>query len=184
VTSVRVRRTATSPATLLTTGLLSLALTGCGVGLDPQTYRQRTTHDATNETVGPLALRNVAIEPPENGAGELAVGQDAQVTMAIVSVSTQPDTLVSVSTAAASSAGFVDASGHEVPSVTVPALGSLAQGDFGVVLHGLTKALRPGTYVDMTFAFARSGRATLAVPVRLYTEPVPRDSYAPKHAEE
>ncbi|MBK5308340.1 MAG: copper chaperone PCu(A)C [Frankiaceae bacterium] len=181
---MRAPRTAIRPLTLLTTGLLATALTACGVGLDPQTYRERTTHDASNTTVGDLALRNVGIEPPETGAGELAVGKDANVTLAVVSVSEQADTLLSVSTAAASSVGLVDGSGHAVASVTVPALGSVAAGDFGVVLRGLTKPLRPGMYIDMTFAFEKNGRATFAVPVRLYTEPVPRASYEPKHAEE
>jgi copper(I)-binding protein len=180
VTSVRARRT----TTLLTTGVLSMALTACGVSLDPQTYRERSTHDASNATIGDLALRNVGIEPPESGAAELALGKDALVTMAVVSVSDEADTLTSVSTAAASSAELVDGSGHAVPTVAVPALGSIAENDFGVVLRGLTKPLRPGMHVDVTFAFAKNGRATFAVPVRLYSEPVPRESYEPKHVEE
>jgi copper(I)-binding protein len=180
VTSVRARRT----TTILTTGLLSMALTACGVGLDPQTYRERTTQDASNTQVGALALRNVAIEPPAGGALEHALGKDALVTMAVVSVAEEPDTLTSVTTAAASSAELVDGTGKAVSTVTVPALGSIAEQDFGVVLKGLTKPLRPGMYVDVTFAFAKNGRATFPVPVRLYAEPVSRDDYAPKHADE
>lgn len=170
--------------TLLTTGLLAVTLTGCGVGLDPQTYRERSTLDATNADVGGLALRDVAIAPPEGGASELPAGRDARLSLAVVSVSPQPDTLVSVTTPAAASVAFVDAHGQPVPAVTVPALGSLLPDGFGVVLRGLTRPLRPGMYVDMTFAFAKNGRATLKVPVRIYAEPVPRASYQPKHAGE
>ncbi|MDT7540068.1 MAG: periplasmic copper chaperone [Actinomycetota bacterium] len=180
VTSVRARRT----TTLLAAGLLPLALTACGVGLDPQTYRERTTQDATNAQAGALALRDVAIQPPAAGQSELGVGTDAQLTMAIVNATGDKDTLTGVSSPAASSAKLVDGSGHEVTSVDIPAKGSAEPGDFGVVLIGLTKALRPGVYVDVTFSFATNGKLTLSVPVKLYDHPVPRGSYEPKPAEE
>jgi copper(I)-binding protein len=180
VTSVRARRT----TTLLAAGLLPLALTACGVGLDPQTYRERTTQDATNAQAGALALRNVAIQPPAEGDKELAVGKDAQLTLSIVNPGVDQDTLTGVSTAAASATRLVDGSGHEVTSVEVPAEGAAEAADFGVVLVGLTKALRPGMYVDVTFAFATNGKLKLSVPVKLYDKPVPRGSYAPKPAEE
>jgi copper(I)-binding protein len=180
VTSVRARPTTTLPAA----GLLALALTGCGVGLDPQTYRERTTHDATNAQVGALALRNIGIEPPPPGQLELGVGKDAQLTLAIVNPTDDPDTLTGVSSAAASATQLVDRTGHAVTSIDVPARGSLQSGDFGVVLRGLTKALRPAVYVDVTFTFTNNGRTTVSVPVRLYTDPVPRSSFHPQPDEE
>jgi copper(I)-binding protein len=180
VTSVRARRT----TTLLAAVLLPLAVTGCGVGLDPQTYRERATQDAANATVGDLALRDVAIQPPPAGQNELAVGSDAQLTLAIVSVSNEDDTLSGVSSPGASSAELVDGSGHVVPSVLIPALGSVGIGDFGVVLRGLTKPLRPGMYTEVTFVFEKNGRATFPVPVKVYDSPVPRASYSPKAVEE
>jgi len=131
-----------------------------------------------------LALRNVGIEPPDPGQSELGVGKDAQVTLSVVSVSADKDTLVSVSSPAAASAAFVDGSGHEVTSVEVPANGSLGFGDFGIVLRGMTKALRPGMYVEMTFVFDHAGKGTLKVPVRANRTPVPRESFQPKPAEE
>jgi copper(I)-binding protein len=180
VTSVRARRT----TTFIAAALLPLALTACGVGLDPQTYRERTTQDAANAQAGGLALRNVAIAPPASGDKELAAGEDAQVTLSIVNPGTESDTLTGVSTSAASATKLVDGSGHEVSSVEVPAQGAAESGDFGVVLVGLTKALRPGMYVDVTFAFSTNGRRQVSVPVKLYGEPVPRGSYEPKKAEE
>ena len=170
--------------TLLAAGLLPLALTACGVGLDPQTYRERTTHDAANAQAGGLALRNVGIAPPAEGELEIGPGKDAQLTLSIVNPGAEADTLTGVTTPAASSTKLVDGSGHEVSSVEVPAQGAAEAGDFGVVLIGLTKALRPGMYTDVTFTFANNGRLTISVPVKLYEHPVPRKSYAPKPAEE
>ena len=177
---MRARRT----TTLLAAGLLPLALTACGVGLDPQTYKQRTTQDSANAQAGSLALRNVAIAPPHSGESELAVGTDAQLTLSIVNPGGDKDTLTGVTTAAASSTKLVDGSGHDVSSVDIPADGAAEAGDFGVVLVGLTKALRPAQYVDVTFAFANNGRLTVSVPVRVYGEPVPRSSYEPKPVQE
>ena len=170
--------------TLLAAAVLPFALTACGVGLDPQTYRERTTQDASNISLGDLVLRNVAIAPPGAGAGELAAGSDAQVTLAVVSTSSDPDTLVSVSTPGATSAGFVDGTGHPVQTVTVPANGTAGYGDFGVVLRGLTTALRPGMYIDMTFAFQQHGKVTFKVPVKVYDNPLPRASFSSKPAAE
>lgn len=178
MTTVRARRT----TTLLAAALMPLALSACGVGLDPQTYRERTTQDATNTQVGDLALRNVAIQPPKAAESELAAGSDAQATLAVVSTSAQSDTLTSVSSPAATSTELVDGSGHVVQTVTIPANGTAGYGDFGIVLHGLTKALRPGTYVDMTFTFQNNGKATIAVPVKVYDNPLPRASFKPQGA--
>jgi copper(I)-binding protein len=158
VTSVRARRTARRSATFLAAGLLPLALTACGVGLDPQTYKERTTQDAANAQAGGLALRNVAIAPPASGEKELAAGTDAQLTLSIINPGEEKDTLTGVTSPASSSAKLVDGSGHEVTSVDIPAEGGAQAGEFGVVLVGLTNALRPGMYVDVTFVFATNGR--------------------------
>jgi copper(I)-binding protein len=171
-------------AVVLAAVLLPLALAGCGVGQDPQTYRERTTQDASNIAVGDLALRDVAIQPPDNGAAEAAAGSNGLVTLTIVSTSGQADTLTSVSSPAASSTDIVDGTGHPVQSLTVPSNGSVGSGDFGVVLRGLTGALRPGTYVPMTFTFANAGSVTFKVPMKIYDSPVPRASYSPQAAGE
>jgi copper(I)-binding protein len=160
--------------------VLPLALTACGVGLDPQTYRERTTQDAANAQAGDLALRNVAIAPPATGEKEIAAGSDAQLVLSIVNPGEEKDTLTGVTTGASTSTKLVDGSGHEVTSVEIPAKGAARDGDFGVVLVGLTKALRPGMYVDVTFAFATNGRLKVSVPVKLYEKPVPRGSFEPK----
>jgi copper(I)-binding protein len=178
VTSVRARRT----TTLLAAGLLPLLVAGCGVGLHPQTYKERTTQDAANAQAGALALRDVAIAPPDADGSEITAGKDAQLTLAVVNGTDDSDTLTGVSTAAAASTKLVDSSGHAVTDVEVPARGSADA--FGVVLIGITKALRPGMYVDVTFTFAKNGRSKVSVPMKLYAKPVPRASYQPKPAEQ
>jgi copper(I)-binding protein len=184
VTSVRARRTARRSATFLAAALLPLAVSACGVGLNPQTYKARTTEDSANADAGGLALRNVAIAPPAEGEKELAAGSDAQLTLSIINPGEQKDTLTGVTSPAATSTKLVDGSGHEVASVDIPAAGGAQAGDFGVVLVGLTNALRPGMYVDVTFSFATNGKLKVSVPVKLYGTPVPRGSYQPKKAAE
>lgn len=180
VTTVRARRT----TTLLAAALLPLTLAACGVGQDPQTYRQRSTQDATNADVRELALRDVAIQPPGAGTKELAAGSDALASLTIVSTAGQPDRLLSVSSPAAASVDLVDGTGHVLPSEQIPGQGSIGASDFGLVLRGLSAALRPGMYVAMTFVFERNGSTTLQVPVKVYDNPLPRDSFSPQPATE
>lgn len=178
----------TSPArrtsALLAAGLLPLALTAtaCGSGLHAQTYQERTTQDAANASAGDLALRNVGILPPENGAPELAAGSDALATLTIGNPGGVADRLVQVTTPGAASVDLIDASGHPTQSIDVPAQSTVGAEDFSLALRGLTKSLRPGQYVELTFVFDKNGRSTVNVPVKLYTEPVPRDSFSPKSA--
>lgn len=180
MTTVPARRT----TPLLAAALLSLLLTGCGAGLNAQTYRERTAEDATNANVGVLALRDAAILPPAKGASELTAGSDATLTLSVVNSSPTGDTLLSVSSPAAAATQLVDGGGRVVPSVDVPPHGSVDARTFAVLLRGLAKPLRPAMYVEVTFVFDHNGRVTFRVPVKLYTEPVPRDSYAPKHQAE
>jgi copper(I)-binding protein len=176
VTTVFARRT----TSLLAVALLAFAISACGSGLDPQTYRERTTQDAANTTVGPIALRDVAILPPTSGAAQLAAGSDATATMTIVSTAGQSDTLTSVSSPAATSVELVDGNGGPLQQLQVPPGGSLSSSDFAIRLHGLVNPLRPGMYVEMTFAFANTGSSTFRVPVKVYDSPLPRASFSPQ----
>jgi copper(I)-binding protein len=160
---------------LLAAAVLPLALaTACGSGLHAQTYEERTTQDATNQNIGQLALRDVAILPPQNAAAELALGSDALATLTVVNPSKDADTLLSVSSPAAASVDLVDGTGHVVPNVQIPAFGSAGPQEFSLALRGLVKALRPGNYVDMTFTFEANGSKHFLVPVKVYDNPVPR----------
>lgn len=151
------------PVPLLGAGLLAaITLAACGAGQGAQTYHQHTTEDSTNETVGALQLRNVAIMPPRNG-DSLAQGSDVPVTATFVNEADKADRLVSATTDAAQSVTLTKG-GAEVQSIDVPPLG-ISANDAGLMLHGLTRELRPGQYVTITLAFDVNGRKDLLVPV-------------------
>ncbi|MCU1672074.1 MAG: hypothetical protein JWN77_187 [Frankiales bacterium] len=150
---------------------LPLALTACGSPRSPHTYEERPTVDAAQASVGDLQLRNVTIAPPEAGEEELTVGGEATATMAVVNVGEGSDRLTGVSTPAATSVELLDADGNVVPKIDIPGLGSLGASDFSLDLRGLTRAIRPGEHVEMTFTFVRGGRKTVLVPVGTYRSP-------------
>ncbi len=160
------------PTVLVTVALLGLTLTGCGVGRNPETYRERPTVDAALANVGSLALRNASITPPRYGAEEYAAGADAPLSLTIINTADTADVLLSVSTTAATTAELVDADGAALPQVVL-ATGPTTPGQFSVVLRTLTAPMRPGQSVPVTFTFRDSGRETLLVPVEVYTQPAP-----------
>lgn len=166
-------------ATAVAACVLPLALTACGSGRSPHTYEERPTVDAAQASVGDLQLRNVTIAPPAAGEGELAVGGEATATMAVVNTGEGSDRLTGVSTADASSVDLVGPDGAVVPKVDIAGLGALGASDFSMKLRGLTRAIRPGEHVEMTFTFVRGGRKTLLVPVGTYLSPEPRPSENP-----
>jgi copper(I)-binding protein len=149
----------------LATGLLALAtavsVSACGASLDAQTYQERNNAESTNGAVGALAVRNVAIEAPSDDKG-YEVGEDATVVLTVTNAANQPDRLVEVTSSAAQEV-VVLAGGRERDMV-VPPLGST--GSFVTLeLRGLTRALRPGEYVDLTLRFEDNGSEELLVPV-------------------
>jgi copper(I)-binding protein len=181
----------TSPArrrtsALLAAGLLPLALaaTACGAGLHAPTYQVRTTEDSTSASAGSLALRDVAILPPENGAAELAAGSDALATLTVGNPGNEADRLVQVTSPAAASVDLIDPSGHATPSVEIPAQGAVGPNDFSLALRSIGSSLRPGQAVEMTFVFERNGRTTFLVPVKMYDTPLPRASFSPPKSSE
>ena len=164
-------------AALLATGLLPLALTACGSGQSPQTYQERPTADAARASMGDLEVRDVHVDPPTGDASELAVGDDATVTMAIVNLGEAPDRLVEVTTDAATSVQVLDKSGDPTDRIDIPGKTGIGDQDFSIRLAGLTRALRPGEHIPLTISFVRAGRDTLTVPVAVFTSPAPRPTY-------
>ncbi len=152
--------------------VLALALSGCGAGLKAQTYQERTVADATNDAVGALALRNVHVQSPR-GTGTYAVGDDARVLLTIINEGTEPDRLVQASTDAAASVAVAGPNGRATTLTIAPI--STAKG-YSLVLRGLTRALRPGEYVNLSLTFQENGTQELLVPVSLTKEPTPRRS--------
>jgi copper(I)-binding protein len=143
--------------------LSAALLSGCGVGLHAQTYKESGRTDGTSTDLEGLAIRNLHIEPPASG-NTLPLGAQAVLTGGLVNHTDSADTLESISTDVAGSASFVQ-DGKAVPSVTVPARGT--PGDWRVLLDGLSTPLHAGTYVSVTLTFTNAGRTTLKVPVHI-----------------
>lgn len=140
---------------------LALALTGCGVGLAPQTYQRRNAADATNVNIGALSVRNIMVSPPPGGRTYPA-GSEARGTFRVVNDGAEPDRLLEASTAAA--ADVVLTEGGAPGGVEVPGLGGTGDGA-AFVLRGLTKVLVTGEFVTMTLRFERAGSIDVLVPV-------------------
>lgn len=153
------------PRRLAATGLVALSLatvlTGCGAGLQSQTYQTRTAADGSNVNLGTLAVRNVSVLPPSGGR-TFSAGQDARGVLAVANSGDQPDRLLEASTPAADE--VVLTQGGKPGGIDVPAAGSTAQAA-GFILRGLTAPLGTGEYVTMTFRFERSGSIEVLVPV-------------------
>lgn len=170
--------------TVLAAGVLPLALAACGSGRSPHTYEQRPTVDAAEASMGDLQLRNVTIQPPRAGQETFEVGGEATATLSVVNMGEAPDRLVSVTTDVATTVELLAADKVIVPRVDIPPLGAVGSSDCSILLGGLTRALRPGQHVEMTFEFTRSGRRELLVPVGTYLSPVPRPDHDIFHIEE
>lgn len=174
----------TSLAALLSTIALGAALTGCGVGQDPETYRERPTVDAALASIGGLELNNVRIDPPRYGQEEYPAGSDVPVTMTVVNTRSSTDALIAASSTAATTVELVDGEGKPVREVRLP-VGPTSPDAFAVVLRSITEPLRPGTTTEITFSFRDGGRQTLLVPVAVYTQPAPPPEENPfEHGEE
>jgi copper(I)-binding protein len=155
----------------LGTGLLAVAtalsVSACGAGLDAQTYQQRIQAETSDASVGQLALRNIGVEAPSEGA-VYEVGDDATATITVTNGGSQPDTLVEVTSSAASEV-VVLAFGEEGGDLFVPGLGST--GDLVTLeLRGLTRPLRTGEYVDLSFRFEDNGSTQVLAPIALTGE--------------
>lgn len=159
--------------------LLSIGLSGCGAGLDPETYRERPTVDAAIASVGDLELRNVSITPPPAGTEEFTAGGEVTARLSIVNVGDRSDVLTSVSTPAANTVELLDPKGEPMSSLAIPGSSAVDYDTFSVRLSGLVEPLRPGQSIPMTFTFTNNGRETLIVPVGVYTVPEPAPSKNP-----
>ena len=150
------------PAAALLAGALTLGLSACGSGFEANTYAARNLDDATNTDVGTIALRNVYLAAPDEGILHEA-GGDAQLQIAIANTGREADTLVEISTEAASDAQIL-LDGRELSSLEVPA-GGLTDPELEVELTDLTRDLRSGEVFLVTARFERAGETTFEVPV-------------------
>ena len=173
VRPVRVGRHVGAPRATRAAGIavaLALGLTGCGAGLRAQTYQERATSDSTNDAIWALAIRHLRVLPPAAGQ-TLAVGGDARVGLVVVNEGADADRLTTVTSDAASSVEVLGPDGRP-GSLTAPP--GTATSGYVLVLHGLTRRLSPGQYVQLELAFATNGSRTMLVPVEVTGTPGPR----------
>ena len=168
-------RTSRPARTALALGLLVAGLSGCGNGLEPQVYAVRELPNGTNAQAGPLAVRNLRLLPPADGT--YTRGEDARAAMVVVNSTGEDDALVGASSEAAGSVALT-AGGAQVAEIAVPAHGRSAA-DAQVILRGLTRDLRPGTYVQLELVFRDAGRTSVLVPVETTGTPEPRPTVFP-----
>lgn len=145
---------------LLLAAATALSLTACGASLDAQTYQERNSAESTDEAVGFLAIRNLAVLPPPDG--RYAQGDDALASITVVNEGTEADRLVEVTTPAARE--VVTIAGTAEGDLIAPPLGSTG-GFVTLELRGLTRELRPAEYIEMTLRFERNGSITTLVPI-------------------
>jgi copper(I)-binding protein len=169
------------PAALLVGALLlPLALSGCAAGRKSETYQERTVADATNDAVGSIALRNVFLAPPPDGE-QWTAGSAVPGTMTLVNQGQQADELTSVTTDAGTVQLVKGTPPATQPAGTVPVPALLpADPAYSFVLQGLSRPLRAGDFVSLTFAFKSNGSASVLVPVSTGESAAPRNTQRPE----
>lgn len=156
------RRSARRTAALVGAPVLALSLAGCGAGFQANTYLNRNLDDAANSDVGRIALRNVYVASPDEGI-EHPAGSDAELQLTIANNSPEPDELVSVRTDAAQSTAIV-LDGRRLTSLELTP-NALSDPELAVELTELTRPIRAGELIDVTFRFERNGERTFQVPI-------------------
>ena len=176
--NVRRRRVASAIAVgAIATGL-ALGTTACGAGQTSQTANQASAVNGNSATVGPLALRDVAVVFPESG--DVAFANGGPLEMSFLISNTSPDVADKLeSIEFASGDGKVTIDGP----TEIPATKSLRAGTPGLLLTtsaepedpsekrisvtitGAAKTITPGLTVPLTFDFQQAGETTLNVPV-------------------
>jgi copper(I)-binding protein len=172
---------ATRTTSLLAAGTAALALTACGAAGQPLVYEERNSSSASELTIGQIQLRDVAVEAPEEFAHE--AGDTVELSLALFNPTAQDDRLVEVTTDAAASVALLE-NGRRVEAIDVPAGGALMGDDIGLALVDTTRALAPGTYVEVTMVFEESGAETFLVPVRSRNDELEREYSEQVHPEE
>lgn len=161
-----------------------LLLTGCGAGQVASTTSQVAAVNGGAAGASQVELRDVVMVYPPTENATWPAGADVPLSMTIANGSDAEDTLVRVSTPAASN---VEVSGTtRIPSRSaVVALGSDAEspqgadpsaagtapgtalfaGTLEITLQGLTEPITSGLTAPVTFTFSGAGDITVPVPI-------------------
>ncbi|MQA05069.1 MAG: copper chaperone PCu(A)C [Streptosporangiales bacterium] len=177
----------------------ALAVSGCGAGFHPYTSTSMKPRDGANyPDVGdssPLAIRHAFVLGPAPDDDPFAKNSDAAIYLSVINQRAKSDELVSASSPDADK--VVLAADGEEGGIAVPAptagrpeadpvqLGQPPYSENTVTLTGLTRELRSGSTVRVTFEFQRAGDITMALPVVPHTahretlSPAPNESATP-----
>lgn len=142
-----------------------LALTACGSGQQAQTYQTKAVADATNDAIGSLAIRNLAVVAPREGVVHEA-GSDVPLLLTVVNEGGEPDVLREATTEAAAS---VEVAAGPTDDLRVERLAT-SDAEYRLVLRDLTEELATGQYISLTLSFERNGTKELLVPVQTVPE--------------
>ncbi|MEV1292218.1 copper chaperone PCu(A)C [Pseudonocardia sp. NPDC049635] len=172
-----VRTLAGAAGAVVLTGLL---LSGCGAGQISQTAQQVAATNGVNTSVGSVDLRDVQIaypEAPAGGAELYAPGSSAPLRATLVNSGSVADRLVSVSSPAAANV-LVDGDPVLPQDVALVSAGNFeltptAARPLNITLEGLTRPIRAGENIPITFVFERAGSVTAQVPAAVPTEDIP-----------
>lgn len=143
-------------------GLLGLALAGCGTGQDAATARDLPSVPGVNANVDGVAVRNAQVPAGD----EYAAGATVPIEFSLVN---ETDSVVRLQSASSELAASVDAAGGD--TVVVPAFGLLP-----VTLEatGLTQALDATHSLPLELTFAGGPVLSLEVPMAPPTVAEPR----------
>jgi copper(I)-binding protein len=145
---------------VLLAALLCGTLAGCYASQNAQTARLTPATPGVDGAVGMMVLNDVYLETAQT----VPAGGSVALRGAFTDESTQPDRLVAVTTAVAASVELLATDGTvATDGIEVPAEGQVdaTTGSVLIRLTGLTRELRPGAIVPITFEFATAGRVTL-----------------------
>lgn len=161
----------------------ALAIAGCGAGQITQTANQEPAVNGAHAQVQTMSIRDASVVFPDNPQRAYAEGATAPLKLSIINQGNRDDELVSVTSAAASNVG-AQGSNRVVAGRTLvvgPAgtagpggPGEKAKGRTGrasITLNGLTRDIRPGQVINVTFTFRDAGAVTVEMPIGAPPEP-------------
>jgi hypothetical protein len=136
-------------------------LAGCAAGQIAQTADQIANLDGAQGTVGEVGVMNALLATPDGA--DYPKGSKAPLMLWVSNDSDTPDTLTGITT----DAGTVTISGTAtVPGQSVIQIGG-SDAKITATVTDLTRALRYGISVPMTFSFAHAGDLQLNVPIEI-----------------
>ncbi|WP_188186889.1 hypothetical protein [Nonomuraea sp. SYSU D8015] len=139
---------------------LLLMLSACGSEDPGISTEEFAPNVGANETFNNIMIRNAFVIGGASGS-PLPPGSNAPLYVTLISHRAQPDKLVSVQAPAWFSTATIPGGSVELPPGRLVGGGPKPQ----AVLQGLTKQLRSGSYIAVTFTFRDAGAIQKQLPV-------------------